>query len=125
GSSGLRAVHYNDDIVLDLPRGAQVLSTLPDGAPQAVRFGVRAWGVQFHPEASPEVFASWVDAEPPAVPGRRDGDARAEDHASGRTLVADVAASEERLRAAWRPLARRFAELVTSSEHAAPRSARV
>ncbi|MGL5817254.1 MAG: type 1 glutamine amidotransferase [Phycicoccus sp.] len=125
GSGDLRAVHYNDDVVLDLPRRAQVLATLPDGAPQAVRFGVRAWGVQFHPEASPEVFASWVDADPPAITARRDGGAATERVAAGQALVADVAASAEPLRAAWRPLARRFAELVTSSERAAPRSARV
>lgn len=98
-SGGLPAIHYNDDVVLDLPRAAVVLATLPDGRPQAVRFGVRAWGVQFHPEASPEVFASWVDADPPAVPGE---------------LVAEVTAARDRLRSAWRPLAERFAAIAGS-----------
>ncbi|MGL5929163.1 MAG: type 1 glutamine amidotransferase [Dermatophilaceae bacterium] len=129
GFNGLDAVHYNDDVVSALPRRAQVLATLPGGAPQAVRFGIRAWGVQFHPEASPEVFASWVEADPPVVPHHRRVGARAEPVATGRDLVAelvaDVAASEERLRAAWQPLARRFAELVTSSCTVAPRPAQV
>ena len=36
---------------LDLPAGAVVLALLPDGLPQAVRYGPAAWGVQFHPES--------------------------------------------------------------------------
>ena len=37
--------------MLDTPPGAVVLATLPDGRPQAVRYGPAAWGVQFHPES--------------------------------------------------------------------------
>jgi GMP synthase (glutamine-hydrolysing) len=114
GSNELRAVHYNEDVVLTLPSGAQVLATLPDGRPQAVRYGVRAWGVQFHPEASPEVFASWVEADPPVVPDRRGGGNRTERVAAGRALIDEVAAAERSLRNAWRPLAHRFAALVGS-----------
>ncbi|MGL4178563.1 MAG: type 1 glutamine amidotransferase [Dermatophilaceae bacterium] len=125
GSDGRHAVHYNDDVVSALPHRAQVLATLPGGAPQAVRFGIRAWGVQFHPEASPEVFTSWIEADPPVVPDRRGGGTRAEPVATSRALVADVAASEERLQAAWQPLAHRFAELVASSCTIAPPSAQV
>ena len=64
-SDGLPAVHYNDDVVLEAPVGATVLATLPDGRPQALRFGPAAWGVQFHPETSPEVFGAWLRWDSP------------------------------------------------------------
>ncbi|MGL4743084.1 MAG: type 1 glutamine amidotransferase [Dermatophilaceae bacterium] len=115
GVSGLRAIHDNSDVVLDLPRGAEVIATLPNGRPQAARFGARAWGVQFHPEASPAVFASWVDADPPVVLGRRGGGTRAEREIAGRALVAGVETVRDHLWEAWRPLANRFVDVVTSS----------
>jgi GMP synthase (glutamine-hydrolysing) len=107
GCGGSRAVHFNDDVVLELPRGAEVLATLPGGHPQAVRFGPRAWGVQFHPEATPEVFASWVEADPPQVPGR------------AAALVARTAAANADLRATWQVLADRFAAVVRPAISAA------
>ncbi|WP_353952935.1 type 1 glutamine amidotransferase [Knoellia sp. S7-12] len=60
GLSGREVVHYNGDVVSRLPDGATVLATSPDGSAQAVRFGPRAWGVQFHPETTPEVFEDWM-----------------------------------------------------------------
>lgn len=97
GLGGSPAVHFNDDVVLDPPPGATVLARLPDGRPQALRFGLRAWGVQFHPETSPEVFEDWVRSERPG--GLEDAD---------RVLVETVSAAREALRAAWSPLAERF-----------------
>lgn len=60
GLSGSDVVHYNGDVVSRLPDGATVLATAPDGSVQAARYGSRAWGVQFHPETTPEIFASWM-----------------------------------------------------------------
>lgn len=60
GLSGRDVVHYNEDVVRRLPEGASVLATSPDGSPQAVRYGPRVWGVQFHPETTPEVFEDWM-----------------------------------------------------------------
>ncbi len=101
GSEGLPAIHYNDDVVLELPSRATVLATLPDGRPQALRFGPRAWGVQFHPETSPEVFGAWLRWDSPEglTPQQE-------------TLLAEVALLREVLRTAWQPLAERFASLV-------------
>jgi GMP synthase (glutamine-hydrolysing) len=101
GLGGLLAVHYNDDVVLDAPAGATVLATLPDGRPQALRLGPAAWGVQFHPETSPEVFGSWLRWDSPdgLTPEQTD-------------LLAGVIASREDLRASWQPFAERFAALV-------------
>lgn len=98
---GIPAIHYNDDVVLDAPRGAVVLATLPDGRPQAVRYGPAAWGVQFHPETSPEVFESWLrwDAPEGLTPDQS-------------TLLAGVTAAEPVMRAGWQPFADRFVELL-------------
>lgn len=102
GFDGVPAVHYNDDVVTELPPGATLLARLPDGRPQAMRLGLQAWGVQFHPETSPEIFTDWVAAEHP------DG---ADDEVAA--TVASVEAARPALRAAWEPLAHRFAALLT------------
>jgi len=60
GLSGREVVHYNGDVTTRLPEGAVVLATSPDGSMQAVRYGPRVWGVQFHPETTPEVFKDWM-----------------------------------------------------------------
>jgi GMP synthase (glutamine-hydrolysing) len=101
-SDGLRSVQWNGDIAARLPEGAVSLATAPDGTVQAARFAGRAWGVQFHPEASPAVFRSWTVDKPADRPPR------------DRVVAAAAAidAAEPELRAAWEPLARRFAELV-------------
>lgn len=91
GTSGALALQWNDDVALELPTAATVLARSPDGAPQAVRFGSRAWGVQFHPEVDAATFASWSE-----VP---DDKAKA------------AYAAEPALRHTWRPLADRFTRL--------------
>lgn len=95
------AVHYNDDVVLETPAGTTVLATLPDGRPQAMRFGPRAWGVQFHPETSPEVFAAWLRWDSP--------DGLTDDE---QDLLTTVTAARPTLRAGWQVLAERFADVV-------------
>jgi GMP synthase (glutamine-hydrolysing) len=101
GFDGLPAIHYNDDVVVGVPSGATVLATLPDGRPQALRFGPRAWGVQFHPETSPEVFGAWLRWDSP------DGLTPEQE-----ALLAEVGEAREALRTAWEPFAARFASLV-------------
>jgi len=101
GLDGMPAVHFNDDVVVELPPGSTMLATLPDGAPQALRLGPVAWGLQFHPETSPEVFAAWLRWESPHG-------LSAEDEA----LAEHVTDARDALRAAWQPLAERFAALV-------------
>ncbi|HEX6916461.1 MAG TPA: type 1 glutamine amidotransferase [Phycicoccus sp.] len=108
GLGGRPAVHYNDDVVLEPPPGATVLATLPDGSPQAIRFADRAWGVQFHPETPPSVFEAWLRAD------------HAEPSGPEAAALADVAASEGVLRAAWRPLADRFAAVVAEARDLTP-----
>jgi GMP synthase (glutamine-hydrolysing) len=98
-----RAVQWNNDIVSRLPEGSELLATAPDGTAQAIRYGERAWGVQFHPEVSADIFASWkVDRSADAIPGGE---------LAG--VTAAIAAAEPELRRSWAPLATRFAELAS------------
>ncbi|MGW5683452.1 type 1 glutamine amidotransferase [Nonomuraea sp. NPDC003754] len=91
------AVQYHQDVMTVLPEGAVLLATGEQYPHQAYRLGERAWAVQFHPEATPEIFAGWNSPE---------------------DLVVEVKRAEEDLVAAWRPLAEAFGEVVRTSGRA-------
>lgn len=103
--AGLPAVQWNNDVVSTLPRGATRLASSPDGTVQAARYGPLAWGVQFHPEATPSIFRSWTTDKPSAGDARADG---IDVFAAADAVEAQAGA----LRRAWEPLARRWARLV-------------
>jgi GMP synthase (glutamine-hydrolysing) len=108
GLTGARvATQWNNDIVSVLPPGTEVLASLPTGELQAARFARTVWGVQWHPEAGEEIIRPWAD---------NDRDAAAERGVDLDKYLAEVAAARDQLRAAWRPLALRFAAL----SHGAP-----
>lgn len=104
GATGLQ---WNDDVVIELPAGAVVLATAPDGSVQAARFAPHAWGVQFHPEATPEIFRSWAVHRPVGA------DPLWQDQALHAAADGFVERREE-VAQSWRPLADRFAELITA-----------
>lgn len=104
---GALAIQSNRDVVLEMPPGAQVLAAFGDGTVQAARFGERAWGVQFHPEANAQVFQGWLDNESPKV--------TPEVRSTFPELAARVTAADSALRRSWEPLALRFAQLVKES----------
>ncbi|MFC4014828.1 type 1 glutamine amidotransferase [Nonomuraea purpurea] len=97
------AVQYHRDAMTRLPEGAVPLMTGRQYPNQAYRLGEAAWAVQFHPEATPEIFASWT-------------------HASGldaaEELNTEVKAAEKALIATWRPVAEAFARVVSTSARA-------
>lgn len=93
---GTSVLHWNDDVATRLPRTATQLATAPDGSVQAARFGPRAWGVQFHPEVTPDVVDRWREDHDPV--GER------------RTLDA-IEARRGELHRAWERLLRRFARI--------------
>lgn len=105
-ADGARSIQWNCDIVSRLPDGATELATAPDGSVQAARFGPRAWGLQFHPEASPAVFATWVEAAVQAPVGEE------AEHLA--TVAAELVVAEAELRRDWAALARRWAQLVAA-----------
>jgi GMP synthase (glutamine-hydrolysing) len=59
-----RAIQWNEDLVLEPPPGATLLAATPLGEIQAMRFAPTVWGVQFHPEATPEMIGEWAAQEP-------------------------------------------------------------
>ncbi|WP_148615965.1 type 1 glutamine amidotransferase [Nocardioides rubriscoriae] len=93
-------IFWNDDVVLRDPPGAFALARTKDGDVQAMRFGPTTWGVQWHPEATPEILAAWAasDAERHRARGI-DQQAR----------LAEVAAAATGLERVGRELADRFA----------------
>ncbi|MBE1874650.1 type 1 glutamine amidotransferase [Myceligenerans pegani] len=52
----------HEDSVTALSPGATLLVTSPECRVQAFRVGRAAWGVQFHPEASPDAILRWDEA---------------------------------------------------------------
>ncbi len=93
------AVQYHYDAMTELPPGAVRLATGSPYPNQAYRLGESAWAVQFHPEATAEIFMSWT----------AEGELADQDVAE---LDRGVKESEANLQAAWRPLAEGFAALV-------------
>lgn len=87
------------DAVVDLPRNATWLAASRTYPYQAFRVGDAAWGLQFHPEASPELMDAWsADA----------GDAPEE-----RAAIAEaVRAADDVVRVEGARIARAFAGLV-------------
>jgi GMP synthase (glutamine-hydrolysing) len=80
----------------DLPAGAVELARSPV-CPQAFRLGDAAWGVQFHPEVTPEIVREWAldyESDPDAV-------------ALGLEPAAHIALAERRL-PEWMALGRRL-----------------
>lgn len=53
--------------VRHLPRGAVVLATSNEEPHHAFRIGSRAWGLQFHPEFSPEVMRHYIECLTPQL----------------------------------------------------------
>ena len=93
---GTPVLHWNDDVVTRLPSGAIPLGRSPDGTVQAALFGPRAWGVQFHPEVTPEVVDRWREGHDPAREG---------------AALAQVRDRQTELHRAWEPLLTGFARV--------------
>jgi GMP synthase-like glutamine amidotransferase len=62
GLSQVEAVEWHDD-TFDIPAGAVALARSEGCAHQAFRFGQHAYGLQFHPEVSPQMLSEWIKAE--------------------------------------------------------------
>ena len=96
---GSTVLHWNNDVVTELPPGATLLAEAPDGSVQAARFGPRAWGVQFHPEVDPDIVAGWS-------PGA--------DRAAELAQIEEFRRREAELHRDWAALVRRFGHLVAA-----------
>ncbi len=97
-------VFWNDDIVVGVPSGTEVLARTPEGDLQAARFAPTVWGVQLHPEVDEHILRTWSEEDP-------------DRYAEGVVdrVLAEIAAHRAQLEAWWRPLARRLAALSGSA----------
>jgi GMP synthase-like glutamine amidotransferase len=104
-------VQWHYDQISTLPAGATLLASSTRYPNQAFRIG-RSWGLQFHPETTPEMVRRWAG----------------EDRARLAELGIDVDALLERwdldqvhadLEEVWQPFAARFVEVVRAAEYAA------
>lgn len=98
----VRAVQWNNDIVVEMPAGAVVLARTPHAEIQAARFADTVWGVQWHPEAGEEICRGWAE---------HDRDEAAERGVNLEEYVAQVAGARDELRSTWHALADGFAAL--------------
>ncbi|MGV1007115.1 MAG: type 1 glutamine amidotransferase [Dermatophilaceae bacterium] len=104
---GTCAVQWNNDTVVELPAGALELARSARGRLQAARFAPTVWGVQWHPEAGPDVVSQWAARDRPTAAARGldvDG------------ALGGIRARAEQLRRTWRPLAVRFARLCEQAQ---------
>lgn len=94
--ASLDVVQWHHDEVLELPLGATLLASSVACPVQAFRLGARAWGLQFHIEATAEVVTGWA--------------------ANDRLDPAPYLVGLDRLdvAATWGPVAARFADLALS-----------
>jgi len=95
------SLQWNDDIVVRLPPGAELLAATPDGVPQAFRLGEAAWGVQFHPEVDAAIVTAWAEEHGPATPAQS-------------AALAEMADRSGATAATGRALASRFAAVVAA-----------
>ena len=96
------------DSVVELPAGAVWLASSSTYPFQAFRWG-SAWGLQFHPEASPETVGRWA-RQTPGV----DADA----------IEAELVAVDDEVRTSGRLIAEAFVAVVTAGELTDARTAR-
>lgn len=104
----VRAIEHHKDAITTLPPGAVWLARSTRCPYQAFRLGVRAWGLQFHPESSADRVARWDRQE--LIDDGFDPDA----------VVSQAWHDEPASALVWREFARRFATVVTSAGRAAP-----
>jgi GMP synthase (glutamine-hydrolysing) len=98
-----RAMHWNDDVVVELPDGAVRLATASTGEVQAARHAPTVWGIQWHPEVDHELVGLWAN-EGGLAPSEKE------------RLLDDLVGARDDLDAWWRPLGERFAGLVSTAQ---------
>ncbi|MFT4080995.1 MAG: type 1 glutamine amidotransferase [Nocardioides sp.] len=114
-----RAVHWNEDVVTELPPGGLRLASTLDGQVQAARHAPTVWGVQFHPEADAEVVRGWAASHRAALAGRAGEEGTGDGDTDEERVVAPVVEAAAELSATWRRLAEAFAALVRGRRAAA------
>lgn len=100
-------VQWHFDAITELPPGATLLASSSRYPHQAFRLGTRAWGLQFHVEATEQMVRGWAEGSRASL----EGDGVDVDALLARTLVEldDVAEL-------WRPVLERFVAVVRGED---------
>jgi GMP synthase (glutamine-hydrolysing) len=99
-------VQWHWDEIVSLPPGSTLLMSATSYAHQAFRVGERAWGIQFHVEAGPEMVQRWAEHNRPEL----EGDGVNVDAVLARTLP-----ELEEVAEVWGEVLRRFARLALAA----------
>jgi len=92
-------VQWHWDAVVQLPPGATVLMSSTTYPHQAFRVGERAWGIQFHVEADPDMVTRWAESADGVPEG----------------LLERTIAELDEIADVWGEVLRRFARLATGA----------
>jgi GMP synthase (glutamine-hydrolysing) len=101
------AAHWHQDYITQLPPDATVLLTNATCPVQAFRVGETGYGLQMHPEVTPEVFASW---------GHKADEVLTRFNLTADDAIAAMAAHTGELTATWEPVIAAWAELLRPHE---------
>jgi GMP synthase (glutamine-hydrolysing) len=104
GSRPGRVIHWNNDVVTELPPRGVALAHAPDGTIQVARFADTVWGVQAHPEVDDAIVNLWAADERDEI-GHEVVDA----------ALMEMTEAARKLEQEWQPVAARFAGLVRQS----------
>jgi GMP synthase-like glutamine amidotransferase len=100
-------VQWHWDAITELPPGAVLLASSPRYPHQAFRVGDRAWGLQFHVEAPPEMVRTWAAETADLV---RDAGLDPE------AILARTLPQLDEVGEVWRTVVERFAALATGAD---------
>ena len=106
----IETVQFHQD-TFELPPGAVLLASSALCANQIARCGDRAYALQFHPEASWQCFATWIESSYADFVGPRPA-------VSGETLVESVRRHDTSIRAHATTLFDNFVNLATQAHSA-------
>lgn len=106
GAANAPVAQWNDDVVTELPVGAEALARNERGDLLLARMAPTVWGVQGHPEADRSIIAQWAAQDVAAeqlVGIDVDG------------ALADIGRAQPDIDTAWRPVLGAFAHLLLAA----------
>lgn len=96
-------VQFHQDVISQLPPGAELLASSPTYPHQAYRLNRCLYGIQFHIETTPAMVRDWVEQSPEIAAAAK----------GGAFESGALAAAHEDLAEVWQPFVWRFVQFAT------------